>query len=139
MGNRGKHAYASYPRFAGSAKLECKHSSLAYALRAKKIAEARYSLVSCLLLYPFHHKPLAGNNPHIQQKATDKTLSIACCTQICTGKETIYEKDIKSLSCTALFPDEILTCYITPYSVQCFIGFDCTELIFFLGGSSFVM
>ena len=76
---------------------------------------------------------------HIQQKATDKTLSIAYCTQICTGKETIYEKDIKSLSCTAAFPDEILTCYITLYSVQCFIGFDCTELIFFLGGSSFVI
>ena len=55
------------------------------------------------------------------------------------GKKTIYEKDIKSLSCTAAFPDEILTCYITLYSVQCFIGFDCTELIFFLGGSSFVM
>jgi len=29
---------------------------------------------------------------HIQQKATDKTLSIAYCTQICTRKETISEK-----------------------------------------------
>ena len=102
---------------------------------AQKNSRSQILLVSCLLLYPFHLQETA----HIQQKATDKTLSIACCTQICTGKETIYEKDIKSLSCTAVFPDEILTCYITLYSVQCFIGFDCTELIFFLGGSSFVM
>ena len=138
MGNRGKHVYASYPRFAGSAKLECKHSSLAYALRAKKIAEVRYSWYHAFC----YIRSIANRlqeTAHIQQKATDKTLSIACCTQICTGKETIYEKDIKSLSCTAVFPDEILTCYITLYSVQCFIGFDCTELIFFLGGSSFVM
>ena len=138
MGNRGKHAYASYPRFAGSAKLECKHSSLAYALRAKKIAEARYSLVSCLLLYPFHRKPPAGNSPYTTKGYGQNTVHSLLHTNL-YGKKTIYEKDIKSLSCTALFPDEILTCYITPYSVQCFIGFDCTELIFFLGGSSFVM
>jgi len=104
----------------------------------KKIAEVRYSWYHAFC----YIRSIANRlqeTAHIQQKATDKTLSIACCTQICTEKETIYEKDIKSLSCTAAFPDEILTCYITLYSVQCFIGFDCTELIFFLGGSSFVM
>ena len=105
---------------------------------AQKIAEVRYSWYHAFCYIRSITNRLQ-ETAHIQQKATDKTLSIACCTQICTGKETIYEKDIKSLSCTAVFPDEILTCYITLYSVQCFIGFDCTELIFFLGGSSFVM
>lgn len=137
MGNPEKHAYASYPRFAGGAKLECKHSSLAYALRAKN-SRSQILLVSCLLLYLFHCKLLAGNSLYTTKGYGQNTVH-SLRTQICTGKETIYEKDIKSLSYVAVFPDEILTCYITLYSVQCFIGFDCTELIFFLGGSSFVM
>ena len=126
---------------------------LGLCLTRKKIAEVRYSRYHAFCYIrsianrlqetahiQLQNLPLAASSVcYGKQKATDKTLSIACCTQICTGKETIYEKDTKSLSCTAAFPDEILTCYITLYSVQCFIGFDCTELIFFLGGSSFVM
>ena len=105
---------------------------------AQKNSRSQILLVSCLLLYPFHRKPPAGNSPYTTKGYGQNTVHSLLHTNL-YGKKTIYEKDIKSLSCTAAFPDEILTCYITLYSVQCFIGFDCTELIFFLGGSSFVM
>jgi hypothetical protein len=58
----------------------------------KKIAEVRYAWyhASCYIRFTANR---LYETTHIQQKATDKTLSIAYCTQICTRKETIYERE----------------------------------------------
>ncbi len=82
----------------------------------KKIAEVRYSWYHTFC-YTRSITNCLNETTHIQQKATDKTLSIAYCTQICTRNETIYEREIELQSCIATFPDEIQKRYL--YAILC--------------------